>query len=279
MTKLNFLKMHGCGNDFVVIDNRVRPMSFTYEQVRQIADRRFGIGCDQLVIMEASTNAADVFMRLYNADGAEVSACGNATRCVAWLIMQDTGQPAVQVETKAGVLKAEGAGPHSITVDMGEPHFEWTDIPLSHAVDTQHIFLEDGVFADGVAVNIGNPHAVFFVPSSPLLAGEGMAMLVREKGRVMEYHPLFPERANISVAQVIDEHTLKLHVWERGVGETLACGTAACATLVAANARGLTGKKADVHLPGGTLQIEWADNNHVWMTGPVAISFKGEIEI
>ncbi len=259
----HFLKMHGAGNDFVVFDARSEPLRFTSAQIAQIANRRLGIGCDQLVVLEPSQKA-DVFMRIYNADGSESSACGNATRCVAWLLKKSP----VTIETQSGILTCETAGDHLITVDMGAPKLEWQQIPLADAQDTLHVTLEDDGLADPVAVNMGNPHIVFFVD-------DVNAVPLHEIGPRIEHHPLFPERVNVSVAQVVSYDTIKLRVWERGAGETLACGTGACASLVAAHRRGLTGMRADILLSGGTLTIEWDDT--VKMTGPVALSFEGRL--
>ncbi len=271
MSSRPFIKMHGLGNDFVVVDARTEPFPLTDDLAKAIADRREGVGCDQLLIMEPPTNgSADVFMRIRNHDGGEVGACGNGTRCVAALVMSELGREAITIETSAGLLQAKAAGPGRVTVDMGEARLGWRDIPLSEERDTLHLGIENGPLKDPVGVSMGNPHAVFFV--------EGVESLpLEELGPTLEHHPLFPERANIGAAEVIGENKLRLRVWERGVGETRACGTGACAAAVAAARRGLTGRKVEVVLTGGPLTIEWLENGHVEMTGPVATSFHGEL--
>lgn len=266
---LSFLKMHGAGNDFVVLDARSAALHLSAKQMIDIANRRTGVGCDQLVIMEPSQHA-NAFMRIYNADGSESGACGNATRCVAWLLMRETHQSSATLETTSGVLTCAAAGDRLVTVDMGVPKCDWQDIPLAEAQDTLHVALEDDGIADPVAVNMGNPHIVFFVK-------DVAAIPLHDIGPRLERHPLFPKRVNVSIAQILSPDRIKLRVWERGAGETLACGTAACATLVAACRRGLTGMHADVLLPGGTLTITW--NHSVQMTGPVALSFEGVLTV
>ncbi len=264
-----FIKMHGLGNDFVVVDARLDPFVLTDEAARAVADRRAGVGCDQLIVMEPPTNgAADVFMRIRNADGGEVEACGNATRCVAALIMEETGRDRCTVETQAGLLHAVGREAGEIAVDMGELRTAWQDIPLARESDTLHLDLAVGPLSDPVAVNIGNPHAVFFVDD---VAAVDLAAL----GPQLEHNPLFPERANIGVAQLVGPDRLRVRVWERGVGLTRACGTGACAAAAAAHCRGLTGRKVEVRLDGGPLALEWREDGHMVMTGPVATSFTG----
>ena len=266
-----FIKMHGLGNDFVVVDARAEPFPLTDALAKAIADRREGVGCDQLLILEPPSNgSADVFLRIRNHDGGEVGACGNGTRCVAALVMGETGREAIVIETAAGLLKAKAAGPQRVTVDMGEARLGWRDIPLSEERDSLHLGIENGPLKDPVGVNMGNPHAVFFVDDVESLPLE-------ELGPTLEHHALFPERANIGAAQVIGPDKLRLRVWERGVGETRACGTGACAAAVAAARRGLTGRKVEVLLTGGPLTIEWLENDHVEMTGPVATAFHGEL--
>lgn len=270
---LPFLKMHGAGNDFVVIDNRAGKIALDEAERKLLADRRYGVGCDQIVLLEKS-KVAEVFMRLYNADGGEVSACGNATRCVAWLVMQETGKTHVRVETRANVLHCDRAGERDVTVDMGAPCFDWRTIPLARKMDTQHVpFTQLGKLHEGFALSMGNPHIVF--------ESENVDAVELEKaGPRVEHDPFFPERTNMEVMQVLSRSHLKLRVWERGAGETLACGTGACAAMVAARARGLVDAKATVSLPGGDLVIEWqGDSIHstdkVFMTGPVAVVSEG----
>jgi len=271
MSSRPFIKMHGLGNDFVVVDARSEPFALTDAMAKAIADRREGVGCDQLLILEPPTNgSADVFLRIRNHDGGEVGACGNGTRCVAALVMGELGREALTIETSAGLLQAKAAGPGRVTVDMGEARLGWQDIPLSEERDTLHLGIANGPLKDPVGVNMGNPHAVFFVEDVESLP-------LADLGPALEHLPLFPERANIGAAEVVGENKLRLRVWERGVGETQACGTGACAAAVAAARRGLTGRKVEVVLTGGSLIIEWLDNGHVEMTGPVATAFHGEL--
>lgn len=272
MIDVAFTKMHGLGNDFVVIDARDRPLALTRETVRAIAARRIGVGCDQLIVMEAVTNgaAADVFMRIHNADGSEVDACGNATRCVAALLMGEAGREIVRIQTGAGILIAEDAQGDAVTVNIGTPGLSWQDIPLANEADTLHLELASGPLSDPSAASMGNPHCVFFVDDLD-------AIPLEELGPGLEHHELFPERANIGVAQVVNDHTLLLRVWERGVGLTLACGTGACAAVVSAHRRGLTGRRVAVQVDGGALAIDWRRDDHVTMTGPAAISFTGTL--
>ncbi|MEQ8354959.1 MAG: diaminopimelate epimerase [Kiloniellaceae bacterium] len=271
MTGRPFLKMHGLGNDFVVVDARTAPFPLTDALAQAIADRHEGVGCDQLLILEPPTNgSADVFLRIRNHDGGEVGACGNGTRCVASLVMGELGREAIVIETAAGLLQARAAGPDRVTVDMGEARLGWQDIPLSAERDTLNLGLSLGPMADPVGVSMGNPHAVFFVEDVEALA-------LAELGPALEHDPLFPERANIGAAQVIGENKLRLRVWERGVGLTRACGSGACAAAVAAARRGLTGRRVEVVLDGGSLVLEWREDGHVEMTGPVAIAFTGTL--
>ena len=270
--RTNFVKMHGLGNDFVVIDARGDGFPLDEARAHAIADRKTGIGCDQLILVERPRSAgADVFMRIHNADGGEVEACGNATRCIATLVMQETGGDRVVVETAAGLLEARPAGGGRISVDMGKARLDWQDIPLAAAQDTLHVDLAVGPLADPVCTNIGNPHATFFVAEANAIDLAGL-------GPQLEHHKLFPERTNIGIAQILSPERLRLRVWERGVGITRACGTGACAALVAASRRGLTGRKAEVVLDGGALEIAWRDDGHVVMTGPVATSFHGSFD-
>jgi diaminopimelate epimerase len=272
MNALPFVKMHGLGNDFVVLDARAAPLALNAGQVRAIADRRTGVGCDQLIVIEPPAAAlADAFMRIRNADGGEVAACGNASRCVASLLMAEKKTEHVIIETAAGLLDAEARGDGSVSVDMGRVSFDWRDIPLSKPADTLHLDVSAGPLRDGVAVNVGNPHAVYFV-------ADAAAVPLEAVGPIIENHTMFPERTNVEVAEVLGPERIRLRVWERGVGVTRACGSGACATLVAAARRGLTGRNAEVVLDGGRLSIEWLKDDHVLMTGPVATSFTGTLD-
>ncbi len=272
MSGLAFTKMHGLGNDFVVLDGRGGGLAVGPAEARAIADRRTGIGCDQVLIMEPAANgAADVFLRIRNPDGGEAEACGNGTRCVAAMIMGETTATELNIETVAGVLRAEAAADGMIAVDMGPVATEWRDIPLAREADTLNLGIGAGPLNDPAAVNIGNPHMVFFVDDAEAVA-------LAEVGPELEGHELFPDRANVEAVQVIGLDRLRMRVWERGAGITRACGSGACAAAVAAHRRGLVGRKVEVVLDGGPLLIEWRDDNHVVMTGPVAVSFTGRID-
>jgi diaminopimelate epimerase len=298
----SFLKMHGLGNDFVVFDARNGPLSLTPMQAQAIADRRLGVGCDQVIVIEKA-DGADARMRIYNADGGEVESCGNAARCIAQLLFAESQRREIHIDTEGGLLVCSDAD-GLVTIDMGTPKFGWRDIPLSKEVDTNSFAVElpppvagggepppnrrDGeMFAKPVgfrggsgegmltvsAVSVGNPHCVLFV-------GDADAAPVASLGPAIEYHPLFPERTNAEFVQVLSPQRLRMRVWERGVGITRACGTGACASVAAAQRRGLCGNKVDVVLDGGTLTVEWrAGDSHIFMTGPAALSFRGEIDL
>ena len=271
---IKFRKMNGLGNDFVVLDARKRALPLSPDAVRAIADRKEGIGCDQIVALEASRKA-HVFMRIWNADGGEVGACGNAARCVAALIAAERETPNVSIETASGVIVATVNADRSVTIDMGAPRFAWNEIPLAKPFDdTRAIAIGptgDPALSSPSVVNVGNPHCLFFVDDTE---AHDLARL----GPGLEHHPLFPERANISLVQVLGPSHLKLRTWERGAGLTRACGTAACAACVAASRRGLAGRKVTVSLPGGDLLIEWrAGDDHILMTGPYALEYEGTL--
>jgi diaminopimelate epimerase len=274
LSMARFLKMHGCGNDFVVFDERAGPLGFTPNRASAIADRRTGVGCDQFITIELAPpgSNADAFMRIRNPDGAEAGACGNATRCVADLLARETGRRTQVIRTAAGNLPSEVLLDGRVQVDMGPAHLEWSDIPLARRMDTLHLDVAAGPVGDPTGVSMGNPHATFFV--------EHVAHLpVAQLGPTLEHDPLFPERANIGFAQVMAPDRIRLRVWERGAGLTLACGSGACAALVNAHRRGLTGRRAIVVVDGGELEIEWREDGHVLMTGPVATTFVGEIDV
>ena len=271
---INFRKMNGLGNDFVMLDARAHPLALKAAQIAAIADRNRGIGCDQVIALEPS-DFADVFMRIWNADGGEVGACGNAARCVAALLVAERGSPHVSIETESGMLAATVAKDGSVTIDMGTPRFAWNEIPLSQPfADMRAVELPQfaglGLGAASM-VNVGNPHCIFFVQN---IDAHDLARF----GPKLEHDPLFPERANISVAQVTGPSSLRLRTWERGAGPTRACGTAACAAAVAAARSGLTGRHVTVTLPGGDLVIDWRENDdHILMTGPFALDYQGAI--
>lgn len=260
-----FTKMHGLGNDFVVLDTRTQPLPpISPALARALADRRTGIGCDQMIVLEESTTA-DLRMRIFNADGSEVAACGNATRAVALL----HGSPA-HIETAAGILAVQ-PGEGGAAVDMGEPRFEWEAIPLAYAMDTAAMPVGWEELEQPAAVNVGNPHAVFFVPNCD-------AVDLERLGPEIENDPLFPERVNVNVATIENRETIRLRVWERGAGLTRACGTGACATAVAAMRRGLAQREVTVTLPGGSLLIAWGEDGRITMTGPATESFRGTFD-
>jgi diaminopimelate epimerase len=262
-----FRKMHGLGNDFIVFDARQRPLAPTPAESRALADRHTGIGADTIALLDAPRDGdADIAVRFINADGGEMTTCGNATRCIAMLLFAETGRDHVRIATGAGVLDAWKQG-DLVAVDMGMPKLDWMLIPVAREIDTLHLPLD----GDPVGVNIGNPHAVFFVPNAEAVDVAGL-------GSRVEHDPLFPERTNAEFATIQACDRIRMRVWERGVGITQACGSGACATLVAAARRGLTGRKATIALDGGDLTIEWRDDDHVIMTGPAALSFTGEIE-
>jgi diaminopimelate epimerase len=272
MRGVDFIKMHGIGNDFVVLDARRHALALDETAVRAIADRHTGVGCDQLLVVEQpKADDADVFLRIFNADGSEAEACGNGTRCVADLIMREGGKDRIVIETVAGLLAAEAAGARRVSVDMGSPALGWPDIPLARDCDTLNVPLSMGPLVVPVCTSMGNPHATFFV-------ADAEAIDLATLGPRLERDPLFPARANIGVAQVLSPTRLRFRVWERGAGITVACGSGACAALVGAARRGLTGRKAEVILDGGALEIEWREDGHVFMTGPVAVSFSGTLD-
>ena len=271
---IQFRKMNGLGNDFVVLDARSCALRLSTDALRAIADRKNGIGCDQIISLEPSRKA-DVFMRVWNADGGEVGACGNAARCVAALVADERKAQCVSIETESGVIGASLNADRSVTIDMGPPRFAWNEIPLAEPVDdTRRIAIgkiEDAALDLPSAVNVGNPHCLFFVED---VEAHDLARL----GPALENHPLFPERANISLIQVLGPAHLRLRTWERGSGLTRACGTAACAAAVAAARAELAGRKVTVSLPGGDLLIEWREEDgHVLMTGPYALDYEGTL--
>lgn len=284
-----FVKMNGAGNDFVVVDALTEPFAPTAEQARAIADRATGQGCDQLIAI-APSDRADAFMRVWNADGGVVETCGNALRCVGWMLMESTGKDQVTIDTLGGPTTARRvpgrvgsggpAGPTTaaqIEVDMGRPRLDWAEIPLAEDMDTRGIELQVGPIDDPVlhtpgAVSMGNPHVVFFMDHVP---DDGF---VRGTGSLIEHHPLFPQGVNVGFAHVLAPDRIRLRVWERGAGLTRACGTGACAALVAAARRGLSARRATVVVDGGELVIDWDEaTDHVLMTGPVEVERTGRL--
>lgn len=268
--RVDFIKMHGLGNDFVVLDGRGQVLPDVDARLAMaLADRHAGIGCDQLIVLSASQRA-DVHMRIFNPDGSEVGACGNATRAVG-LLCGGTAR----IETAAGILiAAPDVG--GISVEMGVPRFGWDEIPLAYAMDTLAMpvgwpITSSHSLEAPAGVNVGNPHAVFFVPDCD-------AVPLEKLGPLIEHDPLFPERVNVNVATVVSREAIRLRVWERGAGLTLACGTGACATAVAAMRRGLVARSVSVALPGGGLRIDWREDGQIVMTGPATEAFRGSFE-
>jgi diaminopimelate epimerase len=269
-----FLKMNGLGNEFVVVQADSGPFRPSADQVRAWADREAGgPGFDQLISIEPSADA-DAFMRVWNADGGQVETCGNALRCVGWLLMEAAGVGHVSIDTAAGQVDAARGGEKLVSVDMGEPRLNWDQIPLEEEMDTRGIELQVGpidapLFHTPGAVNMGNPHVVFFVTDIDKVD-------VRAVGSLVEHHPLFPQGVNVGFAQPKGRDRIRLRVWERGAGLTKACGTGACAALVACARRGLTDRKATLELDGGELTIEWRESDgHVIMTGPISVDGVG----
>ncbi len=256
------MKMHGAGNDFVVIDRRAGGAPVTPALARAIGDRHRGIGFDQLAVIEADDQAA-AKLTFFNADGSEAAACGNATRCIARHLMDETGEIALTLRTERGVLPATDIGDGRVSVNMGVPFLDWQDIPLAANVDTLHLPID----GDPVATGIGNPHCTFFVENAE-------AVDLANRGAEIEHHPLFPERTNVQFAHLTGPDHLRMRVWERGVGPTLASGSSSCAVAVAAHRRGLTGRAVTLDLDGGQIEIDWRDDG-VWMTGPTAHVFDG----
>jgi diaminopimelate epimerase len=271
-----FRKMNGLGNDFVVIDARTRAISISDEQARAIANRTTGIGCDQLIVMENSS-LADVKMRIWNAEGGEVESCGNASRCIADIVMDEKGEDSATISTKGGFLVGTRAGTLQVSVDMGKPKFNWDQIPLSEKfADTRHIELQVGpidapLMHSPSVVNVGNPHCIFWVKDLNVVN-------LGRVGPMLEHHPLFPERANIEMAKVVARDHVVVNVWERGAGLTKACGTAACAVMAAGFRIKIIDRAARVTLPGGDLMMSInEETEHVIMTGPLAYDYEGVI--
>ncbi|MFV0513514.1 MAG: diaminopimelate epimerase [Jhaorihella sp.] len=256
-----FMKMHGLGNDFVVVDARAQECAITPQLVRAIADRRFGVGFDQLAVI--GPGPGDAHLTFFNADGSVSGTCGNATRCIARYLMDETGKTELSLTTEGGDLVARDAGAGLTSVNMGAPRLLWNEIPLAEEMDTAVLPMEGGPTATGM----GNPHCTFFVEDAE-------SVPLEEFGPRHEHHPLFPERTNVQVAQVIGPDRIRMRVWERGTGITLASGSSSCATAVAAARRGLTGRQVTIDLDGGALKVDWRDDG-VWMTGPTAHVFTG----
>ena len=273
MAPVAFRKMHGLGNDFVVLDARTQALAIGPDSARRLADRHSGIGCDQLIVLvPPGTAEADVDLVFYNADGSLSGACGNGTRCFASLVMAQTGRRSIRLRTAAGLLEACGEADDRVTVVMGPARLGWREVPLARPVDTLHVPTGIAELDDAVCCSMGNPHATFLVPDAD-------AVDLMRLGPRLEHHDLFPERANIGVTSLLGPDRLRLRVWERGAGPTLACGSGACAALVAAARRGLTGRRAEIVLERGSLDVAWRDDGQVLLSGPVATSFTGLVEL
>lgn len=271
-----FTKMHGLGNDFIIFDQRDGAPSLEGQKIALVACRNTGVGCDQVIhIKSPTTSQADIKLEMFNADGKRVGACGNGTRCVASMVMRELNTEKLAIETDAGILKCRAASINKaeVTVDMGKPKLHWTEIPLISEMDTVKINVEEAGLPAGVAVNMGNPHIVFFMDNLENVKVEGI-------GPTIEFHKIFPKRTNVEFVKVLDEHTARMRVWERGVGVTQACGTGACATVVAGVRRGLMKRKSEVILDGGSLFIEWREeDDHVLMTGSATHVFEGTLKL
>ncbi|MGV6840137.1 MAG: diaminopimelate epimerase [Planktomarina sp.] len=259
---LHFMKMHGLGNDFVVLDCRKTPNPMTATLARAIGDRHCGVGFDQLAVIE-NTDAADVRLIFYNSDGSTAGACGNATRCIARHILDETGRDDMTLQTERGILSARRVDDTLTAVNMGQPQLTWQEVPLAEDVDLLHLPID----GDPVATGMGNPHCTFFVEDADTVDLEG-------QGARFEHHPLYPQRTNVQFAHVLGSDHLRMRVWERGAGVTLASGSSSCAVAVAAARRGLTGRKVKIDLDGGQIDIDWREDG-VWMTGPTAHVFNG----
>ena len=271
-----FIKMHGLRNDFIVVDGRIQPYRPSVEEIVRICDRREGVGGDELLVIDpprAGSADAAAFVRIFNPDGREVEACGNASRCVGWLLLQESKRDEVLIGTLGGRLGCRRSGAKQVAVDMGKLQTGWQDIPLAREMDTLHLGIGAGPLQDPVGMNIGNPHAVFFVDD---LTSVDLTIW----GPQLQKHPLFPQEANIGAAQLIDSKTLKLSVWERPGALTTACGTGACVAVAAAHRRGLTSVTCmTVIMPAGSVEIELQEDDSVVMTGPVETCFTGYLPV
>jgi diaminopimelate epimerase len=274
-----YVRMNGLGNEIVVVDLRGSALVLTADDVRHAAASPRSAFDQMMVLHDPRTAGTSAFVRIYNTDGSESAACGNGTRCIAWLEAQRTGRDIFSFETKAGILKTTVAGTDRITVDMGEPRFAWNEIPLAEPfADTRAIELQIGpidapVLHSPSVINVGNPHAIFWVDADP--ARYDLARF----GPLLENHPIFPERANISLARIEAPDTIRLRTWERGAGLTRACGTAACAAAVSAARKRLTGRAVTVHVPGGPLNVEWTQENRILKTGPAEFEYTDRLTL
>jgi len=275
MNNLEAYKMDGLGNDFIIFDRRKKSISLTKNQIVKISDRN-NIGCDQVIFIEKDENS-DAFLKFYNSDGGEISACGNGSRCVAYLLMKENNKKKISLRTRAGILKAELNNKNLVSINMGQPNFEWNKIPLSKEMDNKNLKIkinnEDGKeIKGGFALSVGNPHIIFFVK-------DFNEFNLREIGPKIENHSYFPEKCNVSLANVKNKKHIKIKVWERGAGLTKACGTAACATAISGASLKLNERCVDVEFSEGILNIDWKKDNNIYMTGEVSQIKKIEVNI
>ena len=269
MSNIAFTKMHGAGNDFIVIDLREHPVLLSESEIATMSDRHKGIGCDQIVLIDFPRFDSDIRFRFLNSDGSESGACGNGTRCAASKIMREENRQTLSIETLAKVVNADLRPDGSVTVDMGLPETEWRKIPLAYEVNTLHLPIKLGPLIDATGVNIGNPHCVFFVEDAESID-------IEYYGPIVASHRLFPENTNVEFVSKLPDGRLRMRVWERGVGITLACGTGVCATVESASLRGIiNGRSADIIVDGGLLSANWREDGHIFLNGPVATSFYG----
>ena len=270
LSNVPFRKMHGLGNDFVIFDARKLNIKITKFEISILADRKTGLGFDQLLIMRPSKIGNDIFMSVYNASGETVETCGNGARCIAKILINESNKTKVKIDTLGGVIEAYKNNNGLITANLSSPKFKWNEIPLSHDEDTLNLSLGIKGIPTATIVNVGNPHAVFFVKDIKNVN-------LKEIGPKIELHEIFPKKTNVEFAQIINKNHIRMRVWERGVGITQACGTGACATLVAAVRKNLTNRNSKITLDGGDLFVEWTINNNIKMTGPALSSFSGLI--
>ena len=268
----NFIKMHGLKNDFVIIDGRKKKIHLSKNQIKKIANRKIGLGCDQIIILEKPKNKKTFgFIKIFNSDGSETKACGNASICVAFLLMKELKTKKTIIQTKAGLLNAFLKKNKEVSVDIGKAYFKWNQIPLKRKMNTNKLNFKINNFVNPFAVNVGNPHVVFFIKDLKKIN-------LKKIGPKIERHALFPERINVNFAEILSNNKISLKVWERGVGITKACGTGASATTVAAIKKKLiNGRICYIQMDGGKLKIEYKKNGHIIMTGPVKMIKKGNL--
>jgi diaminopimelate epimerase len=275
MNKLVAYKMDGLGNDFIIFDKRKKSVSLTKEQIIKISDRN-NIGCDQVIFIENDENS-NAFLKFYNSDGGEISACGNGSRCVAYLLMKENNNKKISLGTKVGILQAELNEKNLVCINMGQPNFEWDKIPLVKKMDNKNLEIKingiDGTeITGGFSLSVGNPHVIFFVE-------DFNRFNLKEIGPKIEHHNYFPEKCNVTLASIKNKNYMKVKVWERGVGLTKACGTAACAAAVSGAILKLNGRCVDIEFAEGLLNIDWKKNNNIYMTGKVSEVKKITVDI